>query len=128
MKLGSSILVVALAFGAFAQNRTNKEIEQVTPAKLKKLQANYKSAKAAYGKKPKDAKVKKAYVEATFALGMGTMYGENLSPHERYAGALGYFREVLKVEPKHKLAKDNYDMIAEIYRRMGRPVPGEKQH
>lgn len=128
MKLGSSILVLALAFGAFAQNRTNKEIEQVTPAKLKKLQANYKSAKAAYGKKPKDAKVKKAYVEATFALGMGTMYGENLSPHERYAGALGYFREVLKVEPKHKLAKDNYDMIAEIYRRMGRPVPGEKQH
>ncbi len=128
MKLGSSLLVVALAFGAFAQHKPNKQMEQVSPAKLKKLQAEYKTAKAAYGKKPKDAKVKKSYVDSTFALGMGTMYGENLSPHERYAGALGYFREVLKVEPKHKLAKENYDMIVAIYKQLGRPVPGEKQH
>lgn len=122
MKLASSFLILGLAISAFAQQGTN----QISPEKLKKLKAEYTTAKAAFAKKPKDAKIKKKYVDATFAVGMGTMYGDKLTPREKYAGALAYFREVLKVEPKHKGAKENYDMIAKIYRDMGRPVPGEK--
>ena len=122
MKLASSILIFALAVGAMAQGAPG----QVSEAKLKNLTADYKTTKAAFAKKPKDAKVKKKYLDATFALGMGTMYGEKLSPREKYAGALTYFREVLKVEPKHKGAKEQYDLIAGIYKQMGKPVPGEK--
>ena len=122
MKLASSILMLALSLVAMAQGTS----QTVSAAKLKTLQSEYKAAKDAYAKKPKDAAVKRKYVNSTFALGMGTMYGEGLNPHQKYAGALDYFREVLKVEPKHKLAKENYDMIAKIYKQMGRPVPGEK--
>ncbi|MBS1728504.1 MAG: hypothetical protein JST51_17445 [Armatimonadetes bacterium] len=122
MKRTLSILVMALAVSALAHQGTR----QISDAKLKQLKAEYKTTKAAYAKKPKDVATKKKYVDATFALGMGTMYAETLTPHEKYAGALAYFREVLKVEPKHKLAKENYDLIAGIYKKMHMPVPGEK--
>jgi len=98
---------------------------QVSDEKLKQLEAAYTSAKASYTKKPKDAKVKKGFVDATFAVGMGRMYS-NLPPRQKYSGALDAFREVMKADPKHKLAKQNYDLIAKIYKDMGRPVPGEK--
>ena len=126
MKLATSLFAFAFATALFAQGPMSGGGQQVSEAKLKQLTADYKASKAAFAKKPKDAKVKKKYVDSTFAVGMGTMYGEKLSPHQKYAGALDYFREVLKVEPKHKLAKENYDMIVKIYKQMGRPVPGEK--
>lgn len=137
MKIVSSILILGLAMGAFAQKgapyagqksrqEAQQGTQQVSDAKLKQLTSEYKAAKAAYTKKPKDAGLKKKYVDATYALGLGTMYAENLPPRQKYSGALDYFREVKKANPKHKGAIDNYDMIAKIYRQMGKPVPGEK--
>lgn len=138
MKIVSSILILGLAIGAFAQKtyqpkehqkppeKSYKGSDRVTDAKLKQLINEYKVAKAAHVKKPKDAKLTQNYIDATFFAGMGTMYAENLPPRQKYSGALDYFREVKKISPKHKGANQNYDMIVKIYRDMGRPVPGEK--
>jgi hypothetical protein len=134
MKVGFIIVALFVAAGAFAQTpptgqkgpmQSKGAPGQVNDAKLKQLETAYTTAKASYAKKPKDAKVKKSFVDAAFAVGMGRMYS-NLPPRQKYSGALDAFREVLKAEPKHKGAKDNYDLIAKIYRDMGRPVPGEK--
>lgn len=122
MKSIPSLLLIGLATVAVAQSGT----QQVSDAKLKKLAAEYKTAKAAYDKKPNDAKVKKSFENAAFGYGLGCMYSESMPAKDKYRAALEHFRETLKVNPKHKLAKENYDMIAQIYRQMGRPVPGEK--
>ncbi len=135
MKFVTVILLVAFVTAAFAQTSTGGQksvkeaqaaTQQVSDAKLKLLESAYKSAKADFEKKPKDAKIKKSYVNATFAVGMGRMYSVSLPPRAKYTTALEAFRETLKVDPKHKEAKANYDMIAKIYRDMHRPVPGEK--
>lgn len=134
MKVGFLIVVALFAGGAIAQipptgqkgpMQSKGAPGQVSDEKLKQLEAAYTSAKASYAKKPKDAKVKKSFVDATFAVGMGRMYS-NMPPRQKYSGALDAFREVMKAEPKHKLAKQNYDLIAKIYKDMGRPVPGER--
>ena len=99
--------------------------QTISDAKLKQLEAAYKSSKAEFAKKPKDAKVKKNYVDATYLVGMGRM-NSALPPHQKYTTALEAFREVLKTDPKHKMAKEWRDKIVSIYKQMGRPVPGEK--
>ncbi len=133
MRFVTLILLVAFVSAAFAQTgaggkKSVKEAQaatqQVSDAKLKLLESAYKSAKADFAKKPKDAKVKKAYVNATFAVGMGRMYSVSLPPRQKYTTALDAFREVLKTDPNHKEAKANHDMIVKIYKDMGRPVPG----
>ena len=104
-------------------NQTKKGPKQVDDKKLKNLEFSYQKAKELFAKKPKDAKVKKSYIDATFAFGMGNMYSETLPPRMKYKTALTYFREVMKVDPKNKPAKEQYDLIASIYKSMGRPVP-----
>jgi tetratricopeptide (TPR) repeat protein len=94
--------------------------EKATLAKLTKEQT---SAKAAFAKKPKDAKVKKAYVDSTVKLATASMVSPALSPREKYPTALKYYREALKVDPNNKEAKNNSEMIISIYKSMGRPVP-----
>jgi tetratricopeptide (TPR) repeat protein len=134
MKVGFLIMALIVSAGAFAQTppttqkgpmQTKGAPGQVSDAALKKLEAAYTTAKASYAKKPKDSKVTKSFVDAAYAVGMGRMYS-NLPPRQKYSGALDAFREVLKINPKHKGAKDSYEMIANIYKQMGRPVPGEK--
>jgi cellulose biosynthesis protein BcsQ len=105
------------------QKAAAKGPKQVDDKKLKALEVDYKKAKDSFAKKPKDAKMKKAYIDATFAFGMGNMYSETLPPRTKYKTALTYFREVLKTDPKNKPAKEQYDLIASIYKSMGRPVP-----
>lgn len=133
MKFVYALLALALVGSAIAQKpptgqakQGNSMTQQVNDAKLKQLESAYTAAKTAFTKKPKDAKVKKSFVNAAFAVGMGRMYSESLPPRQKYSSALTAFREVMKVQPDHKLAKQNYDLIAKIYKDMGRPVPGEK--
>ena len=96
---------------------------QVSDAKLKGLEKTYVATKASYTKTPKNAAVKKKYIDATLAYGLGCMYSESLPPREKYKKALVYLREVLKVDPKNKVAREQHDMIVAIYKQMGRPVP-----
>jgi hypothetical protein len=104
-------------------NQAKKGPKQIDDKKLKSLEVSYKKAKELFAKKPNDAKAKKSYIDATFAFGMGNMYSETLPPRMKYKTALTYFREVMKVDPKNKPAKEQYDLIASIYKSMGRPVP-----
>ncbi len=135
MKILCLFATLVLVGAAFAQKppaasgkskeSAQQATQQVSDAKLKALEAAYTTAKASFAKKPKDAKVKQAYINATFAVGMGRMYSVSLPPRQKYTTALDAFREVKKVDPKHKEANKNYDMIVAIYKSMKRPVPGE---
>lgn len=136
MKLVLTFVALFTVAGIYAQTaqpsgsktpgQAKSGTEQVSDATLKSLEATYKVSKTAFEKKPKDAKSKKTFVNAAFAVGLGRMYSVSLPPRAKYSTALDAFREVMKLEPNHKLAKQNYDMIAKIYKQMGRPVPGEK--
>jgi hypothetical protein len=103
-----------------------RQTQQVSDAKLKELETFYSTAKANFAKKPKDVKAKNAFINSTFAVGVGRMYSVSLPPRAKYSTALDAFREVLKLDPKHKGANENYNLIAGIYKQMGKPVPGEK--
>ncbi|MFZ4508137.1 MAG: hypothetical protein ACOYON_10640 [Fimbriimonas sp.] len=111
-------LVLALSASALAQ-------DDVAAAKkeLAKVEKQYVAAKASYTKKPKDAKLKKAYIEATVKFGTATMTNASLSPREKYAPALRLYREALKLDPTNKEAANNKKMIEDIYVQMGRPIP-----
>lgn len=115
------VLGALLACAAVAQKEGT---EIVKDAKLKELKSKYASTKKKYEANKKDAKAKKAYIDATYWLGMGSMYSESLPARVKYKEALTYFREVLKLDPKHKLAIKNKTMIEDIYKQMGRPIPG----
>jgi lipoprotein-anchoring transpeptidase ErfK/SrfK len=46
-----------------------------------------------------------------------------LPPREKYLKALTMFRNALKIDPDNALAKDGVNLIEDVYRSMGRPVP-----
>ena len=46
-----------------------------------------------------------------------------LPPREKYPKALEMFRNALKIDPDNALAKDGVNLIEDVYRSMGRPVP-----
>jgi hypothetical protein len=87
------------------------------------MEAAYKKAKDAFAKAPTDD-AKKALIEATNNVALKTEFSEDLSPKEKYGGSLKYFREVLKLDPTNATAKANSQQIIDIYKSMGRPVPG----
>lgn len=115
-----SALALAFAAGlasAQAAHPASKAPDLATSEKA------YKSAKAAFAKKPKDAAVKKKYVAATVKFGTATMLADSLPPRQKYSGALRLYREALQYDPKNKEALDNKKMIEDIYKSMGRPIP-----
>jgi Tfp pilus assembly protein PilF len=110
------------AFAQYGDKPLSAPEEKKNIAILLKRQA---TTKAAFTKKPKDAKVKKAYVDANVALGLQYTYSNTVDRKEKYKLALKYFKEALKHDPQNKDAKQMRDQIVSIYKSMGRPVPGE---
>ncbi len=92
-------------------------------AKLKTLERSYNVAKAAYGRKPQKADLKKKYIEATVVFGHESMVSPALPAKLKYRQALRLYREVLKLDPNNPVARPESDMIIAIYKQMGRPVP-----
>lgn len=81
--------------------------------------------KANYLRNKRSDKVKAQYIKATMALADYYMdRNTSLAPRVKYPNALKFYREVLKVDPKNKEAKVSSDTIVQIYKSMGRPVPG----
>jgi tetratricopeptide (TPR) repeat protein len=78
---------------------------------------------AKYKKNPKDSKLKLQLAQAKYEYGHARMLDNALSPRNKYRPALKAFREALKLNPDHKQAKADKDMIENIYRQMGMPVP-----
>jgi TPR repeat protein len=97
--------------------------EQVSAEKLSKAEKDYNASKKAFEKNKKDAKLKKKYVDSTNTFALANMYSATLSTKVKYRNALKYFREVLSVEPKNKIAREQSDMIISIYQQMGLPIP-----
>ncbi|HRI43398.1 MAG TPA: hypothetical protein PLL78_04375 [Fimbriimonadaceae bacterium] len=111
------ILAFALCIFVFGQDMKAEQ------AKLAKLEKHYQSAKSAGAKAKYGTPKFKAYVDATVAYGNLVMTSPALMPKEKYPKALALFREALKVDPKNKVALENKNMIEQIYKSMGRPVP-----
>lgn len=110
------VLCVASSF-AFAQSDHKAE-----KAKLAKLEKSYVAAKAVVAK-DKGAKAMKSYTTAALAYADAVMYAASLGPKDKYPKSLKVYREVLTFDPKNKQAKENKNMIEQIYKSMGRPIP-----
>lgn len=94
-----------------------------TAAEVKSYEKSYLAAKKALAAKPKDKKRQKAFIVAGDRFATASMNAASLPPRVKYRQALRVYREVLKVDPKNREAKNNSEMIVSIYKSMGRPVP-----
>jgi len=86
-------------------------------------EAKLKALEAKLAKSPKDAKLKMEVAEASYQVGAGLMYNENLPPMMKYRPALKHFRRALELNPKHVKAAGDKKTIEDIYKQMGRPIP-----
>jgi tetratricopeptide (TPR) repeat protein len=116
------LIALVLTVSAFAQSGgiTDEKKEKAELARIEKLQ---QAAKAKYLKKPKDAKLKKDYINLTLVLANNTQASVALTSKEKYPKALRLYREILKIDPKNKEALENKNRIEMIYKSLGRPVP-----
>jgi len=92
-------------------------------ATLAPLEKAFKSAEESLKKKPKDAKAKKAYVEACYKYGHQAMINGNKQPRVLYRASLALLRRALKVDPKHEPSKTDKDTIESIYKTMPGGIP-----
>jgi hypothetical protein len=99
-----------------AQDEKDPDVDKLVAAAAK-LE---KQSKA----KPKDAKLKTKVAEAYYQAGHTMMLSPKLGPRTKYRGALKHFRTALKYNPKHAKAAEEKKTIEDIYKQMGRPVPG----
>jgi len=122
VKLVSVVLLAVVSVAAFAQSSGSKPVNK---AELDRLETIYTSTKKAYTVKGKASapKVKSAYTDAAYAFGFGSMTSEDLPPRLKYTQALRLYREVLSVDPAHKKAKSQKELIESIYKQMGKPIP-----
>jgi hypothetical protein len=117
-------IAVLLASAAMAQTAPPKDEKPAPlPASLVPLEKKYKATKAVFVKKPKDKAAREAFIKATTIFGHETMVHPELPARTKYRDALRLYREVLKLEPNHPVAKKEHDLIVSIYEQMGRPVP-----
>lgn len=117
------VLVLVALFGSVAFGQPMKDIDKKELAMLAGLEKTQLSAKAAYAKKPKDAKVKKAYIDATMKLADAELVSPALLPKVKYPRSLRHYREIRKVDPKNAKANEQIALIEGIYRSMKRPIP-----
>ncbi|HLJ56837.1 MAG TPA: hypothetical protein VKT77_17490 [Chthonomonadaceae bacterium] len=91
---------------------------------LTKMAKDYNAQQAKLKKSPKDAKVKKEYVDNAVKFEQRIYIGANkLKPAVKYRAALALCREVLKVDPKNEQCRKDMDQMVAIYKQMNRPVP-----
>jgi len=120
-----SLIIPFLLIASLASAQTPAQVSEAKKNRqlLTAAESLYTKSKAAFAKKPKDAKIKKTYVDSTVSFGTITMNSPLLGPKEKYPKALALYREALKTDPKNEIAKANKDMIDQIYKSMGRPIP-----
>ena len=113
-------LCVVLPSLTFAQGPASGGADK---ARLTKLEKEFNVAKAKLAKSPKDKKLQKSFVDLGALYGHESMMSPVLPSKVKYRQALHIYREVLKVDPKNPVAKQDSDQIISIYQSMGRPIP-----
>ncbi len=113
---------------AGAKKMTTEEALKQAPKddpSLVPLDKAYYAAATALKKSPKDAKVKKAYVETAFKYGKTCEDNAStkLSRAVQYRAALALYRKALAVDPKHKPSIDEKQKIDGIYQSMPGGIP-----
>jgi hypothetical protein len=104
---------------AQALKQAPKDDPDLTP-----LAKSFDADAAKLKKSPKDAKAKKAYVEAGAKYEQRIVRGvSKLNPTVKYRAGLAICRMVLAVDPKNPECKKDESEILDIYKSMGRPVP-----
>jgi tetratricopeptide (TPR) repeat protein len=68
---------------------------------------------------------KKELAEAYAKRGQAHLSDDAAAPRVKYPAALRDFRRALALDPTNNTAKESANTIEQIYRSMGRPVPGE---
>lgn len=99
-----------------------KQVTKLAP-EYKPLEQAMNEAKAKYKKHPKDAKLKTAYVDATYKYGHTVMQAGQKQPRVMYRASLALYRRALAVDPKHKPSLEDKKTIEDIYKSMGMPIP-----
>src|SRR5262245_53518247 len=82
------------------------------------LQKKAQQLEAQYKKKP-NPKLKSQLAEADYQYGHALMTDNALSPRVKYRQSLTELRKALALNPNHKKAKEDKDLIEGIYRQMG---------
>ena len=92
---------------------------------LAPLDHAFTAAQADLKKHPKEARAKKAFVDAGNRYGNSLMYykGTKLSRAVQYRAALAVYRKVLAVDPHDQNSLNNKNMIESIYRTMPGGIP-----
>jgi hypothetical protein len=100
-----------------------KEVPKLDKS-LVPLEKAFNDSQAKLKKSPKDAKVKKAYVDAAYKYGHTVMTSQGKLPSRvMYRAALALYRKALAVDPKHQPSLNDKKMIEDIYKGMGMPIP-----
>ena len=117
-------LVLLLAITLLPTNSiAKKDPIKEDQKKIKSLKQNYLKTKRDFLKERKSNKKKNTYSRATLLYAEGIMRSISLKPKQKYPKALKLYREVLKIDPKNKIARVNRDLIIGIYKEMGRKIP-----
>lgn len=117
------ILGVLMGLAGTAPAQKLSDLDKKELAMLAGLEKKHVAAEAAYKKKPTDAKLKKAHIEAATKLADAVLVSPALPPREKYPKSLRLYRGVVKIDAKNAHAKKQIDLIEGIYRSMGRPIP-----
>lgn len=117
------ILGVLMGLAGTAPAQKLSDLDKKELAMLAGLEKKHVAAEAAYKKKPTDAKLKKAHIEAATKLADAVLVSPALPPREKYPKSLRLYRGVKKIDAKNAHAQKQIDLIEGIYRSMGRPIP-----
>ncbi len=94
-----------------------------TKADVEKLETAAAGLEKQQKARPNDSDLKARTAEADYQAGHAMMMSEELDRKVKYRGALKYFRRALALNPDHKLAAEDKNLIESIYKQMGRPIP-----
>ncbi|HZT44024.1 MAG TPA: hypothetical protein VFA07_17795 [Chthonomonadaceae bacterium] len=112
------------ASGTMTTTQALQKAPKMDPS-LAPLDRTFTAALVAVKKHPKDARTKKAFVDAGNRYGNALMFykGTKLSRPVQYRAALAVYRKVLAVDPHDQNSSNNKNMIESIYRTMPGGIP-----
>jgi hypothetical protein len=120
--LASALGVCLVLNVGFGQMFSQPQGGAIDPKALAKAEKEYLVAKKAYDRHHSPG-AKQALVVAGDRYALSSMYASTLPPKVKYRQALRLYREVLKIDPANREAKNNSNLIISIYHSMHRPVP-----